>query len=208
MSVVVCLSGRGSNLRALMEKGVVPQAVISDNPEAPGLRFAAHAEVPIHILAAAKTRLDFSTSFLEMLDGLSPRLVVLAGFMRVLDKRVTHAYAGRIINIHPSLLPAFPGLDTHLRAIASGVRLHGATVHYVNHILDGGPIISQAAVPVFPEDSPDVLATRVLLQEHKLLPWTVQAILEERIWLEDERVRYDPALFAPEDEESLFSPAF
>jgi phosphoribosylglycinamide formyltransferase-1 len=130
----------------------------------------------------------FEAALAQRIDALRPELIVLAGFMRVLTPDFVGRYRGRLLNIHPSLLPAFAGLDTHARALRAGVRLHGATVHFVSDQLDGGPIVAQVAVPVRPDDTEAMLAARVLAQEHVLLPRCVRWILEGRVRLDGERV--------------------
>jgi phosphoribosylglycinamide formyltransferase-1 len=134
-------------------------------------------------------RESFDTALARCIDLHAPRLVVLAGFMRVLTAGFVQRYAGRLLNIHPSLLPAFTGLDTHARALAAGAKLHGCTVHFVTEALDHGPIVAQAAVPVLDDDTPDTLAARVLRQEHRLLPAAVRWFLEGRLSTEGLRVR-------------------
>jgi phosphoribosylglycinamide formyltransferase-1 len=134
------------------------------------------------------TREEFDRALAEQVDHHNPAVVVLAGFMRVLTPQFVRRYVGRLVNIHPSLLPAFPGLRTHERALAAGVRVHGATVHFVSDEVDSGGIISQAVVPVVPGDDAAVLADRVLEQEHRLLPRAVRLVLEQRVRWQDGRV--------------------
>ena len=142
----------------------------------------------------------FDAALAEAIDRHDPDLVVLAGFMRILTAGFVRRYRGRLVNIHPSLLPDFPGLDTHARAIAAGAEIHGATVHFVTEELDGGPIIAQARVPVLAGDDPDTLAARVLEREHVILPRTLLWFAERRIALDGDRVLIDgvPALSHPE----------
>jgi phosphoribosylglycinamide formyltransferase-1 len=189
--VVVLISGRGSNLGALLEAGVPVAAVISNRAGARGLGIAAGRGVPTRVVEHARyaTREAFDAALGEAIDRFTPKLVVLAGFMRVLTPEFVERYAGRLINVHPSLLPAFPGLDTHARAIAEGVKLHGCTVHFVTADVDHGPIIAQAAVPVLPEDTADALAARVLAQEHRLLPRAVRWFLDGHLVIGAGRVR-------------------
>lgn len=207
MKNVVCLiSGRGSNLGALLCAAQAQDwaatlqarvaAVISSREGAPGLQVAAQAGVPTQQCApvAFAGREAFDAALMRAIDAHAPSLVVLAGFMRVLTGAFVAHYEGRLINIHPSLLPAFPGLATHRQALAAGVRVHGATVHFVSPELDAGPIIGQAAVPVLADDSEETLAARVLLQEHLLLPRCVRAVLEGRVRLVGRRVEADPAV--------------
>lgn len=184
-SIVVLLSGRGSNFGALLKAGLGPQiaAVISNRPDAAGLDLARGAGIPALALdhKAYPTREAFDARLAEEIDRHGPTLVVLAGFMRVLTIGFVEHYAGRLINIHPALLPAFPGLNTHARALATGVRLHGCTVHFVTPEVDVGPIVIQAAVPVLPDDDEAALAARVLMQEHRIYPQAIRWFLEGRL---------------------------
>jgi phosphoribosylglycinamide formyltransferase-1 len=201
MKNIVCLiSGRGSNLQALLDVAAREQwattlqarvvGVISNRADAAGLAIARVREVPSHIIEHRQhvSRDAFDASLIGAIDSLRPDLVVLAGFMRVLTARFVDHYAGRLINVHPSLLPSFPGLATHRQALAAGVRVHGATVHYVSHAVDGGAIIGQAVVAVQPGDTEETLAERVLEQEHVLLPRCVRLVLQERVTLQQGRV--------------------
>jgi phosphoribosylglycinamide formyltransferase 1 len=202
MKNIVCLiSGRGSNLEALLVASRTERwaqtldariaAVISNRPQAAGLVKAEAAGVPIQVLEHGNfpSRDAFDAALMQAIDEHQPALVVLAGFMRVLTHRFVSHYAGRLINIHPSLLPAFPGLATHRQALASGVRVHGATVHFVSHEVDGGAIIGQAVVPVRADDTEETLADRVLAQEHVLLPRCVRLLLQGAVSLRDGRVQ-------------------
>lgn len=186
MSVVILISGRGSNLQALLEAGVPVSGVISNRAGAPGLEIAAGRGVAARVVEhqAYASREAFDTALAAEIDRFAPRLVALAGFMRVLTPGFVERYTGRLINIHPSLLPAFPGLDTHARALACGVKLHGCTVHLVTADLDHGPIVMQAAVPVLARDTPDTLAARVLAQEHLIYPTAVRWFLDGRLVVE------------------------
>ncbi len=201
MKNVVCLiSGRGSNLEALLDTAVREQwattiparlvGVISNRSDAAGLALATARGVPTQVIEHREhaSRDAFDTALMQAIDRLQPDLVVLAGFMRVLTARFVDHYAGRLVNVHPSLLPSFPGLATHRQALAAGVRVHGATVHFVSHEVDGGAIIGQAVVPVRPGDTEETLAARVLVQEHLLLPRCVRLVLQERVRLEQGRV--------------------
>jgi len=191
-NIVVLISGRGSNMEAIVRAqipGARIAAVISNRPDAAGLAFArSHG-----IAAEALNHRDFSdrTAFdarlLALIDSHAPDLVVLAGFMRVLTQGFVAHYVGRLLNIHPSLLPSFPGLHTHARALEAGVKLHGATVHFVTADLDCGPIVIQAAVPVLPHDDENALAERVLAQEHQIYPQAVRWFVEGRIRLDGQR---------------------
>jgi len=188
--IVTLISGRGSNMQALIEAGLPVAAVISNRPDARGLDTArAHgiaADVVDH--KAFPNREAFDAALLERVLSYRPSLVVLAGFMRVLTSGFVQALSGRLMNIHPSLLPAFPGLDTHQRALDAGVKLHGCTVHFVTEDLDHGPVVAQAAVPVLDEDTAGTLAARVLEQEHRLLPAAVRWFLEDRLEVQGLRV--------------------
>jgi len=191
MSVVVLISGRGSNLEAILDAGVPVSGVISNKADAKGLQIAARRKVPARIVEhrAFAAREAFEAELAAEIDRFAPKLVALAGFMRILTPGFAERYAGRLVNIHPSLLPAFPGLATHERALAAGVKLHGCTVHYVTAALDHGPIILQAAVPVLRGDTPDTLAARVLRQEHQVYPRAIRWILEDRLVSETGVVR-------------------
>ena len=191
MSVVVLISGRGSNLQALLDAGVPVAAVISNRADAKGLQVAAARGVAARTLEhrAFASRESFDAALADEIDRHAPRLVALAGFMRILTPAFVARYAGRLVNIHPSLLPAFPGLDTHERALAAGVKVHGCTVHFVTSELDQGPIIIQAAVAVRPGDTPETLAARVLEQEHVVYPRAVRWFLDGRISVEQGVVR-------------------
>ena len=195
--IVILISGRGSNMEALITAraaGALPvaiAAVVSNRPDAAGLATATAAGIAVRCLdhKAFAERDAFDAALAECIDGFAPDLVVLAGFMRILGDGFVHHYAGRLMNIHPSLLPAFPGLHTHRRALAEGVRIHGCTVHFVTPTLDHGPIIIQAAVPVLDGDDEATLAARVLLQEHRIYPQAVRWFAEGRLRLEPGRVR-------------------
>ena len=196
MKVVVLISGRGSNLNALLDArlpdGVVDiVAVVSNRADARGLDIARSRGVDAVVVPhrAHPDRETFEAKLAAAIDAYAPGLVVLAGFMRVLTPSFVGRYAERIVNIHPSLLPAFPGLDTHRRALDAGVRFHGCTVHFVTAELDHGPIIAQAVVPVFDDDSEEALAARVLAEEHRILPQAVRWFAEGRLSVRGNRVR-------------------
>lgn len=202
--VVVLISGRGTNLQAIIDDALEPDcpyvlsAVISNRPDAAGLERARRARVDIGVVNHAEyaSRDAFDAALAQAIERYRPGLVVLAGFMRILTPAFVRRFQGRLINIHPSLLPEFPGLDTHARAIASGAREHGASVHFVTADLDGGPLIVQARVPVHDGDDPDTLAARVLEQEHCILPRAIRWFAEDRLRIDGERVLLDgePAL--------------
>jgi phosphoribosylglycinamide formyltransferase 1 len=181
--IVVLISGRGSNMEALLDAKLPVCAVISNRADAKGLQVAAARGIPTGVVEHRRfaAREDFDAALALEIDRWSPRLVVLAGFMRVLTSRFVEHYRGKLLNIHPSLLPAFPGLDTHARALAAGVKLHGCTVHFVTAELDHGPIVMQAAVPVHSTDTPQTLAARVLRQEHVVYPQAVRWFIEGKL---------------------------
>ncbi|HUN69182.1 MAG TPA: phosphoribosylglycinamide formyltransferase [Burkholderiales bacterium] len=191
MSVVVLISGRGSNLEALLQAGIPVSAVISNVAGAGGLAIAARRGVPALVVKHGDfpTREAFEAVLAAEIDRFAPKLVAYAGFMRVVTAGFVQRYAGRMLNIHPSLLPAFPGLHTHERALAAGVKVHGCSVHVVTPELDAGPIVIQAAVPVRDGDSADTLAARVLRQEHVVYPRAVHWFLEDRLVNDNGRVR-------------------
>lgn len=190
MRVVILISGRGSNMQSLLEAGLPLEfaAVISNNPEALGLDVARQHGIATCIVNHREfaDRAAFDTALAAEIDRHAPDLVILAGFMRVLTEGFVRHYAGRMVNIHPALLPAFPGLHTHQRALSAGVKLHGCTVHFVTPEVDVGPIIVQAAVPVLPEDSEATLAARVLAQEHRIFPLAVRWLAEGRVRVRDD----------------------
>ncbi|MDP2811933.1 MAG: phosphoribosylglycinamide formyltransferase [Rhodocyclaceae bacterium] len=205
---VILISGRGSNMRSLLEADLPGRcaAVISNRPDAAGLVWAAARGVATGVMdhKAYGSRDAFDEALAAEIERHGPDLVVLAGFMRVLTEAFVRRFEGRLLNIHPSLLPAFPGLHTHASALAAGVRIHGCTVHFVTPSLDSGPVVIQAAVPVCAGDTADVLAARVLAQEHVIYPRAVRWFLEGRLCLEEGRVRltgevaaHGDALLAP-----------
>lgn len=208
----VLISGRGSNLAALIAACADPAypaeicAVISNRPEAAGLelaRAAGLASVAIDHRTHA-TRADFEARLGLALRQAGAELVCLAGFMRLLSAEFTEVWRDRLINIHPSLLPAFPGLHTHARALESGARIHGATVHFVRAQMDSGPIIAQGAVPVLLDDTADTLAERVLRVEHRLFPLALRLIASGAASVVDERVRIEGGRF--DEQAALFCP--
>ena len=192
-NIVILISGRGSNMEAVVraaESDAWPAriaAVISNKPEAKGLEFAQSRGIPTAVVANKEyaTRAEFDAALQETIDRFAPDLVVLAGFMRILTAPFVEHYAGRMLNIHPSLLPLFPGLGTHQQAIDAGEKEHGATVHFVTAELDHGPIVAQARVPVLPDDTEDTLSARVLVEEHKLYPYAVRLFVEDRLSIEE-----------------------
>ena len=187
--VVVLLSGRGSNFEAIVAARLPIEivAVISNKPAAAGLAFARSQGIPAVALNHTLTpdRETFDAHLADEIERHTPDLVVLAGYMRILSPAFIARFEGRLLNIHPSLLPAFPGLKTHQRALAEGVKVHGCTVHFVTAELDHGPIVIQAAVPVLPDDT---LAARVLQQEHRIYPEAIRWFAENRLVKMDGRV--------------------
>src|SRR5246127_3771373 len=198
--LVILISGRGSNMEAIVRacsrEGWPAQiaAVIANRPDAAGLEFAASQGIATKVVDHRQfpDRERFDTALAQEIDGFAPDLVVLAGFMRVLTDGFVDRYAGRMLNVHPSLLPSFPGLKTHQQALDAGVRLHGASVHFVTSQLDHGPIVAQAAVPVEAGDTPATLAERVLATEHIIYPRAVRWFVEGRLALDGLRVTLTP----------------
>ena len=195
-SIVILISGRGSNMRALLEANRPDSriAVISNRPAAEGLAYAQARGLATAVIDHRDypARADFDGALSAAIDAYRPDLVLLAGFMRILGEDFVRHYQGRLVNIHPSLLPAFPGLHTHAAALAAGVKIHGCTVHFVTPSLDSGPILIQAAVPVLAGDSEASLAARVLAQEHVIYPRALRWLIEERVRLTgDGRVLLD-----------------
>ena len=196
-NIVILISGRGSNMEAIIRAAAAAQwparivAVISNRADAAGLRVAELAGIPTATIEHRNyaDRVSFDRALAEQIDFFQPDLVVLAGFMRILSAGFVDHYRACLLNIHPSLLPSFPGLSTHRRALEAGVRYHGATVHFVTQTLDHGPIVEQAVVPVFAEDTENTLAERVLVEEHRMYPQAILDIIEGRIWLEGDHVR-------------------
>jgi len=198
--LVILISGRGSNMEAIVracaDEGWAAQvaAVIANRPDAAGLAFAASHGIATAVVDHRQfpDRERFDAALAEQIDSFSPDLVALAGFMRVLTDGFVDRYAGRMLNVHPSLLPSFPGLKTHQQALDAGVRLHGASVHFVTSQLDHGPIVVQSAVPVVAGDTPASLAERVLATEHIIYPRAVRWFVEGRVALDGLRVTLTP----------------
>ena len=189
--IVVLISGRGSNMRALAGRSADPAmgyevaGVLSDRPQAAGLEAAADLGIPARALVPdpAAPRVEYEAALAAAIEEFAPSLIVLAGFMRILSAPFVARYAGRILNIHPSLLPKYPGLDTHRRVLAARESEHGATVHFVTEQLDGGPLIIQGRIPVEPDDDPQSLQARVYVLEHCIYPLAVR-------WYCSGRLRY------------------
>jgi phosphoribosylglycinamide formyltransferase-1 len=206
-SIVILISGRGSNMEAIVQRCAAEgwparvAAVISNRAEAAGLQFAAAHGIATAVVEhkAYATREAFDEALAKAIDAHVPDLVVLAGFMRILGEAFVRRYEGRMLNIHPSLLPAFPGLHTHQRALEAGCKLAGATVHFVTPQLDHGPIVLQSVVPVYAADDADALAARVLATEHQIYPRAVRWFVEGALRIEGGVVRQrdgEPQLLA------------
>lgn len=196
--VAVLISGRGSNMMALVEAAKAPGfpaeivLVLSNKADAAGLAFAREHGIATAVIehkAYGKDRAAFDAAMQAALEAQGVEIVCLAGFMRLLTSGFCEAWSGRMINIHPALLPSFKGLDTHARALEAGVKLHGCTTHFVTPGMDEGPIITQAAVPVLDDDTEATLAARVLKEEHRIYPETLRLLASERLQIEGQRVR-------------------
>jgi phosphoribosylglycinamide formyltransferase-1 len=188
-NLVVLISGGGSNLQAIIDAiqndhlNASIATVICDNAQAYGIKRAKQAKIPVFIMSREKfnSREDFDAALINKIETINPDLIVLAGFMQILGGNLVNRFRGKIINIHPSLLPAHKGLDTHQRAIDAGDRIHGATVHYVTEKLDAGPIILQASVDVQDDDCAQSLQVKVLKQEHRIYPEAIELIARKKI---------------------------
>jgi phosphoribosylglycinamide formyltransferase-1 len=196
-NIVILISGRGSNMQAIVRAAQTEKwpariaAVISNRADAEGLAFAAAQGITTAVVPNKDfpSRDAFDAALQTEIDRYAPDLVVLAGFMRILTTRFVEHFSGRMLNIHPSLLPSFPGLGTHRQALMAGVKVHGATVHFVTATLDHGPIVAQAAVPVLAEDTESSLSDRVLEQEHLIYPRAVSWFVEDRLSIDNGVVR-------------------
>jgi phosphoribosylglycinamide formyltransferase-1 len=211
LPVVVLISGGGTNLQAIIDRAgddlpIEIRAVISNRPGVYGLQRAADAGIETRVLehSAFADRESFDRALIELIDGYRPGLVALAGFMRILTPQFARHYAGRLLNIHPSLLPKYRGLHTHQRALDAGDERHGATIHFVTEELDGGPPIVQAQVPVLADDDADRLAARVLEKEHQIYPLAIRWFAQQRLKLDeeghvilDDKPLAGPVVFAP-----------
>lgn len=192
-NIVILISGRGSNMEAVVHAARAERwpariaAVISNKADAKGLEFAQAHGIPTAVVAnkAFPSREAFDRALQQEIDRFAPDLVVLAGFMRILTPAFVDHYDGRMLNIHPSLLPLFPGLHTHQQALESGQTRHGATVHFVTAELDHGPVVAQAEVDVLPGDTEETLAARVLVQEHTLYPRAIRLFIEDRLSIDN-----------------------
>ena len=199
-SIVSLISGRGSNFEAIYKAAKAKSwdvrftGLIANQPEAKGLEFAKSVGIPTAVIhhRSYPSREAFDEALMQQIDAFGADLVVLAGFMRILTPGFIEHYEGRMMNIHPSLLPRFPGLHTHERALEAGDRVHGATVHFVSAGVDEGPIICQSEVPVLPTDTPSELAARVLKTEHQIYPLAIEWFIEGRLHMAGNRVDVDP----------------
>ena len=193
-NVTVLLSGRGSNLKALIQQqsGYRIGHVITDKADAGGLAIADEAKIPTTVVTRERfaSLADFKRGILDAVQNTNPHVVALAGFMVLVQPEFVEAFEGRLINIHPALLPKFPGLHTHARALDARETEHGCTVHFVDAGVDTGPLIAQASVSVLSDDTPDTLAARVIVQEHALYPWTLRSVAQGNIRLEGRTVLY------------------
>lgn len=201
-SIVVLISGSGTNLQAIIDacaenkiSGNV-SAVISNKADVYGLERAHNANIKTHVLSHKDydSREVYDQALIKVIDQHQPDVVVLAGFMRILTAEFVEHYQGRLINIHPSLLPKYQGLDTHQRAIGAGDQEHGCSVHFVTEELDGGPVILQAKVPVFEDDNADSLAQRVHVQEHQIYPMVVKWMCEKRLTMQQQGTTFSAYL--------------
>jgi len=187
--VVILISGRGSNMQSLLEARLPCEivAVISNKADAGGLEIARQHGIATAVVSHREhaDRAAFDMALAQVIDGFHADLVVLAGFMRILTTPFVERYRGKLVNIHPSLLPAYTGVDTHERALQDGVKIHGCTVHFVTPTLDGGPIIIQAAVAVLHGDTPASLSARVLREEHRVYPQAIRWLCREQVWLDE-----------------------
>jgi phosphoribosylglycinamide formyltransferase-1 len=185
--IVILISGRGSNMQALLSAGLPCHitAVISNRADAQGLEFARQHGIATQVVAHRDyaDRASFDNALAQVIDGYQPDFIVLAGFMRILTTEFVNRYSGKLVNIHPSLLPAYAGMNTHERALQDGVKIHGCTVHFVTPDLDHGPIIIQAAVPVLGVDTPQTLSERVLKVEHIIYPQAIRWLCREQVKL-------------------------
>jgi phosphoribosylglycinamide formyltransferase-1 len=197
MNGVVLISGNGSNLQSIIDHSTAIdldiKAVISNHANAYGLKRAERANIPTHVLSHKQfsSREEFDQTLSNIIDQYNPEIVILAGFMRILGAEFTHQYSGKMLNIHPSLLPKFQGLNTHQRAIEAKENQHGVSIHFVTEQLDGGPIIAQTSVDVIDTDTTESLAKRVLLEEHKLFPKVIHWFTQGRLKLEKNHATLD-----------------
>lgn len=200
--IAILISGRGSNMVAIAREAhagrlpVTVAVVLSDQPDAAGLQRARELGLPTEVAASTRSqpRTEYDGQLALVLARYQPKLVVLAGFMRILGPALVRDFAGRLLNIHPSLLPAYRGLHTHRRVLADGQREHGCSVHFVTDELDGGPVVLQAKVPVLPEDSEETLSARVQAQEHRIYPMVIEWYVSGRLQWRDNQAWFDEKL--------------
>ena len=212
--LAVLISGRGSNMEAILEASRDSSfpaeivVVLSDKPDTAGLQTARENNIPAIGIAHDdfQSRSDHETAITKAITDHNPDFICLAGYMRILSSGFVQQFEGRLINIHPSLLPSFKGLETHQRAIDAGVKLHGCTVHFVNAEMDGGAVIAQAVVPVLPDDDEKKLAARVLAAEHKLYPHAIRMLAENKVRLENGCAVTEPLATNSSETSVLFSP--
>ncbi|PWC15117.1 phosphoribosylglycinamide formyltransferase [Brenneria roseae subsp. americana] len=205
-NIVVLISGQGSNLQALIDAGKRGRmkgkiaAVFSNNPEAYGLQIAQDADIPTHIISPETfpDRAAYDAAMAQEIEQYEPALVILAGYMRILSPDFVAQFAGKILNVHPSLLPKYPGLHTHRKALENGDAVHGTSVHFVTDDLDGGPLILQAKVPVFSDDSEETLTARVKTQEHTIYPMVVNWFLNGRLVMRENEAWLDGIRIPPQ----------
>lgn len=206
--IAILISGNGSNMQALLQADLPCDivSVISNRADAKGLQIAAQHDIPTTVISHHDfdSREAFDQALGDHLQSLAVDYIILAGFMRILSDSFVDRFAGRLLNIHPSLLPAYPGLNTHQKALQDGVKIHGCTVHFVTPRLDHGPIIIQAAVPVLPEDTAETLAARVLAQEHRVYPQAVRWLCLDKIRLS--RDGHVKTVHQPQPDFALVSP--
>jgi len=204
-NIVVLISGNGSNLQAIIDACesapflAKVSAVFSNKADAYGLERAKQSGIDAHFVdpKGFQDRAEFDSALMKQIDQYQPDILVLAGYMRILSAEFVHHYLGRMINVHPSLLPKYPGLNTHLKALQSGDNEHGTSVHFVTEELDGGPVILQAKVPVFSDDTPELLQARVQTQEHQIYPLVVKWLAQERLVMNQGQALLDGHILGP-----------
>ncbi len=201
------ISGRGSNLKSLIEHSHNYQisAVFSNKSDAPGLCYAESAGIPNRSFSREHFPCikSYKESFFKEVSDLNPSLIILAGFMMIIPEQIVNNFWGKIVNIHPSLLPRHPGLDTHRRALEAGDMEHGCSVHFVDSGVDSGPVISQASLRVNKNETPESLAEKILALEHCLYPWTINRLASQDIWLEEGTVRYSSLAMSEAEQRSF-----
>lgn len=198
--IVVVISGKGSNMRSLLAHARTYRviSVVSDNQDAPGIEYARERGIPTHCFPRSKYQSlsEQKKALFDQIDKLSPRFVALAGYMQIVPPEIARALSGKLVNIHPSLLPKFPGLHTHERALAAGEHEHGCSVHLVDEGIDTGAVIAQAVVQILPDDTADTLSSRVLQAEHQLYPWVLNGLCCGDITISDQTIQLSPNALA------------